>query len=142
MSSYSLRRVAQTLDLAGITNKWGSLSFAFFAKRGYHERIRKGLCRTDKGCVGSIAAHPCKGRKDGAPSVGVVHAKIAKGEKIRRWTAGTTRRWLRNEYGIEVCGSHPSAQDAEEWGSLCRGESKVGQRPLKNTRHGAQPADR
>jgi hypothetical protein len=24
----------------------------------------------------SIAAHPCKERKDGAPSVGMVHAKI------------------------------------------------------------------
>ena len=27
----------------------------------------------------SIAAHPCKKRKDGAPSVGMVHAKIVKG---------------------------------------------------------------
>jgi len=26
-----------------------------------------------------IAAHPCKKRKDGAPSVGTVHAKIANG---------------------------------------------------------------
>jgi len=27
----------------------------------------------------SIAAHPCKQRKDGAPSVGMVHAKIVEG---------------------------------------------------------------
>jgi len=27
----------------------------------------------------SIAAHPCKKRKDGAPSVGMVHPKIVKG---------------------------------------------------------------
>jgi hypothetical protein len=27
----------------------------------------------------SIAAHPCKKRKDGAPSVGMVRAKIVKG---------------------------------------------------------------
>jgi hypothetical protein len=26
----------------------------------------------------SIAVHPCKKRKDGAPSVGMVHAKIVK----------------------------------------------------------------
>jgi hypothetical protein len=31
---------------------------------------------TDKSCAGSIAAHPCKKRKDGAPSVGMVHAKM------------------------------------------------------------------
>jgi hypothetical protein len=27
----------------------------------------------------SIATHPCKGRKDGAPPVGMVHAKIVNG---------------------------------------------------------------
>jgi hypothetical protein len=40
------------------------------------EKFGWGFCRTDKSCVGGIAAHPCKERKDGAPSVGVVHAKI------------------------------------------------------------------
>src|SRR6202035_1151069 len=34
-----------------------------------------GSCGTDKSCAGSIAAHPCKKRKDGAPSVGMVQCK-------------------------------------------------------------------
>jgi hypothetical protein len=46
-------------------------------------------------------------------------------------------RWWTNEYGIEVRGSHPSAgsgqapsaQNAEEWGSLSRDESKGGPVP-------------
>jgi hypothetical protein len=40
---------------------------------------QRGLCRTAKSCVVSIAAHPCKKRKDGEPSVGTAHAKIVKG---------------------------------------------------------------
>ena len=44
----------------------------------------------------------------------------------------TGARWWTNECGIEVRGSHPSAQNAEEWGSLSRGESKVGQPPANN----------
>jgi hypothetical protein len=51
----------------------------------------------------------------------------------------TGARWWTNEYGIEVRGSHPSAQDAEEWGSLSRGESKVGQPPLLLPRAGFVP---
>jgi hypothetical protein len=47
--------------------------------------LQRGL-RSDKSRVGSIAAHPfdklragsCKKRKDGAPSVGMVHKKILK----------------------------------------------------------------
>ena len=35
-----------------------------------------GFCRTDKSCVCRIAAHPCKKRKEGAPSVGMAHTKI------------------------------------------------------------------
>ncbi len=30
----------------------------------------------------SIATHPCKKRKDGAPSVGIVHAKTVKGGSL------------------------------------------------------------
>jgi hypothetical protein len=43
-------------------------------------------------------------------------------------------RWWTNEYGIEVRGSHPSAKNAEEWGSLRRGESNVGQPPRSSSR--------
>jgi hypothetical protein len=44
-------------------------------KGGYDDGIHNGRCRTDKSCAGSIAAHPCKKRKDGAPSVGMVQCK-------------------------------------------------------------------
>jgi len=36
-------------------------------------------CRTDKSCAGSIAAHPRKKRKDGAPSVGMVQCNDERG---------------------------------------------------------------
>ena len=44
-------------------------------KGGYDDGIHNGRCRTDKSCAGSIAAHPCKKRKDGAPCVGMVQRK-------------------------------------------------------------------
>jgi len=57
-------------------------------------------------------------------------------------------RWWTNEYGIEVRGSHPSAgsgqapsaQNAEEWGNLSCGESKVGQTPVELGLTDGQPA--
>jgi len=52
----------------------GPPSFAS-AKGGYDDGIHNGRCRTDKSCAGSIAAHPCKKRKDGAPSAGMVQCK-------------------------------------------------------------------
>ena len=68
------------ISLASPT-KWGAPSFALLAKGGYHECIRDGVCpERTKSCAGSIAAHPCKKRKDGAPSVATVHATIVKGE--------------------------------------------------------------
>jgi hypothetical protein len=45
------------------------------AKGGYHECMRNRLVRKNKSYVGSIAAHPCKKRKDGAPSVGLVQCE-------------------------------------------------------------------
>ena len=56
-------------------------------KDGYDDGIHNGRCRTDKSCAGSIAAHPfgklragsCKKRKDGAPSVEMLHIEMAKG---------------------------------------------------------------
>jgi len=44
-------------------------------KGGYDDGIHDGRCRTDKSCAGSIAAHPCKKRKHGAPSVAMVQCK-------------------------------------------------------------------
>src|SRR5713101_3004410 len=44
-------------------------------KGGYDDGIHTGWCRTDKSCAGSIAAHPCKKRKEGAPSVGMMQCK-------------------------------------------------------------------
>src|ERR1051326_7373919 len=37
------------------------------------------LSATKSNSTRSIATHPCKERKDGAPSVGMVHAKIVEG---------------------------------------------------------------
>ncbi len=44
-------------------------------KGGYDDGIHDGRRRTDKSCAGSIATHPCKKRKDGALSVGMVQCK-------------------------------------------------------------------
>ena len=56
------------LNLAAVTNTVGAPFFAHVAKGGYRECIRTGLVAKDKNGVGSIAARPCKKRKDGAPS--------------------------------------------------------------------------
>ena len=63
------------LQTAEATTAAGAPSFAYLAKGGYDDGIHNGRCRTDKSCAGSIAAHPCKKRKDGAPSVGMVQCK-------------------------------------------------------------------
>jgi hypothetical protein len=42
---------------------------------GYDDGIHSWCCRADKTCAGSIAAHPCKKRKNGAPSVGTMQCK-------------------------------------------------------------------
>jgi hypothetical protein len=44
------------------------------ASRGVHH-----LSRANSNSTRSIAAHPCKERKDGAPSAGIVDAEIVKG---------------------------------------------------------------
>ena len=60
------------LQIAEAATAAGAPSFAHFAKGGYYDDIHEAWCRTDKSCAVSIAAHPCKKRKDGAPSVGMV----------------------------------------------------------------------
>jgi hypothetical protein len=68
--------VAQAFDFGGIGKTWGAPSFALFAKGGNTEPMRnRALRRMDKSYLGSIAAHPCKKRKDGAPSVEMLHAE-------------------------------------------------------------------
>jgi hypothetical protein len=67
-------------DLAGALNAVGAQSFAHSAKRGNRERLpQRVLYRTDKRCIGSIAAHPCTERKDGAPSVWMARTNTMKG---------------------------------------------------------------
>ena len=78
-----LGRVAQAFDPAGITTTVGcpvlrvlceGRESEMLAPRGFDH-----VSETKSNSTSSIAAHPCKKRKDGAPSVGMVHAKIAKG---------------------------------------------------------------
>jgi len=72
--------VAQAFDRAAVTNTVGAPLFAFFAKGGNHERVGNGVrSRADKSCASSIAAHPCKKRKGGAPSTEMAQAEITKG---------------------------------------------------------------
>ena len=50
----------------------------------------------------SIAAHPCEKRKDGAPSVGIVHAKIVKGGPPAKgaWVRGERRFKMQCNYSF------------------------------------------
>jgi hypothetical protein len=84
--------VAQAFDLGGTTNKMGAPSFAFVCEG--REAEMPAPCgfdhasTTKSNSTRSIAAHPfgklragsCKKRKDEPPSVGMVQARIAKGE--------------------------------------------------------------
>jgi len=60
---------------AKATTTAGAPSFAYFAKGGYDDGIHNGRCGTDKSCAGSIAIHPRKKRKDGAPSRGMAQCR-------------------------------------------------------------------
>src|SRR5271156_2339173 len=53
--------------------------------------LLKVWCRTGKGCAGSIAAHPCKKRKGGAPSVGMVQCKDGPPANFCRSTSNQKR---------------------------------------------------
>ena len=78
-----LSRMVQAFYLASITNTRGAPLFAYFAKGGNRRCPHKWVFRTERcnqsNSARSIAAHPCKKRKDGAPSVEMVHTEIAKG---------------------------------------------------------------
>src|SRR5260370_4313887 len=85
------------LILRALTNTVGAPFLRVFCEaRVPRTHTQRGLCRTDKSCVGSIATRPCKKRKDSAPSVGMVHAKIGKGGHppvgIRRLALAVARR--------------------------------------------------
>ena len=82
--------MAHVFDLAGISNTVGNPFFALLAKGGnrkYRRRVGLITPNTRSNSTRSIATHPfdklragsCKERKDGAPSGGMVYAKILKG---------------------------------------------------------------
>jgi hypothetical protein len=48
---------------------------------GTTDAYTAGFVRKDKTCIGSIAAHPCKKRKDGAPTVWVWEGKTSRSRK-------------------------------------------------------------
>jgi len=77
------RRVAQAFDLAGIANTAGCPVPSRFLRRRESEMPAPSgfdhVSTTKSNSTRSIAAHPCRKRKDGAPSVGMVHAKIIEG---------------------------------------------------------------
>ena len=75
-----------TLDFADATKikAWATQppSFGFGEGRESEMPAPSGfdhVSTTKSNSTRSIAAHPCKKRKDGAPSVGMVHTKIVKG---------------------------------------------------------------
>ena len=73
----------QASDLAGITNTVGAPFLRVFCEGRESEMPAPGgfdhVPTTKSDSTRSIATHPCKKRKDGAPSVGMVHAKIIEG---------------------------------------------------------------
>ncbi len=76
-------RVARAFDLAGITNTVSAPFLRVFCE-GQESEIQAPsgfdhVSTTKSNSTRSIAAHPCKERKDGAPSVGMMHAKIVNG---------------------------------------------------------------
>jgi hypothetical protein len=64
------------------TTKEGASSFAPLPRAGIGNACAVGwitLLHNKSNGSGSIASHPCKKRKDGAPSVGMMHIEIVKG---------------------------------------------------------------
>jgi hypothetical protein len=83
------RRGGPGFDVAGITNTVGCPVLRVFCEGRESEMLTpRGFdhVSTKTNSTRSIAAHPCKKRKDGAPSVGMVHAKIVKGGPTRPLT--------------------------------------------------------
>src|SRR5579863_5751341 len=81
--------------LARMTKTMGASSFAFFAKGGSRECRRKFVdpCRVVTYQIArSIAAHPCKKRKDGAPFFEMAHAKLKAGHPPKQ---DIHRQWHR-----------------------------------------------
>jgi len=110
------RRVAQAFDLAGIANTAGCPVPSRFLRRRESEMPAPSgfdhVSTTKSNSTRSIAAHPCRKRKDGAPSVGMVHAKIVKGGPPAR-----------RKFWNKVCGSfaylcHPKGITCLECGFL------------------------
>jgi hypothetical protein len=66
-----------------LQTEWVACPSRFFAKGGSRECLVEpsgfdDCTQQNLNSIRSIATHPCKKRKDGAPTVGMVHAKIVK----------------------------------------------------------------
>jgi len=73
---------APAFDLADITNTVGAPSFAHFCEGREHEQLGNRVHPAITNPVlGGLATHPCKKRKDGAPSVWMVQTEI----KTKGW---------------------------------------------------------
>jgi hypothetical protein len=75
-------RVAQAFDPSGIITTAGCPVLRVLGEGRESEMPRQAFDRvstTKSNRTRSNAAHPCKERKDGAPSAGMVHAKIVRG---------------------------------------------------------------
>src|ERR1035441_6827836 len=89
----SQRRRQQTVSAFGwprllislaLLTQWVPILRPLFAKGGWQsdriKRLRLRVARSKRKCVGSIAAHPCKKRKDGAPTFRYGKGKTERGE--------------------------------------------------------------
>jgi hypothetical protein len=82
------RRAAQAFYFAGISKPVGCPVLRVFCEgRELGMPATRGFDRVSTAKSNStriIAAHPCKKRKDGAPLVGMMHAKFVKGGATRQ----------------------------------------------------------
>ncbi len=81
--SWKCRADARLLILRALPTRWGCPFFRVFCEARESEMPAPcgfdHVSTTKSNSTRSIAAHPCKKRKDGAPSVRMVQAKIVKG---------------------------------------------------------------
>jgi hypothetical protein len=81
---FGFGRVAQAFDFAGITTEWVPRPSRSLRRAGHGNAGACGLIpslRNKSYSTGIIDAHPCKKRKDGAPSVEMPHIEI---ETVKR----------------------------------------------------------
>jgi hypothetical protein len=74
--SLSARFHSPYFGLAGIGNEVGAPSFAFCAKGGNQEPLPDGFVARYISRIRQHRTRPCQERKDGAPSVAMMHANL------------------------------------------------------------------